>query len=123
VSERTLAAICRTCLGEKGDASAFKVVRMNNRDVLARLLNNQAIRAENNNDLHRALAVYRRITQIAPGALDAWEKLARMQLAFNDVAGAKASLFAMSEVAPDKKTRDRIMDAFEALGSSRPISL
>jgi hypothetical protein len=46
-----------------------------------------------------------------------------MQLAFNDVAGAKASLFAMSEVAPDKKTRDRIMDAFEALGSTRPVSL
>ena len=122
VSERTVAAICRTCLGEKGDASAFSVVRMNNRDVLARLLNNQAIRAENNNDLHRALAVYQRITQIAPGALDAWEKLARMQLAFNDVADAKASLFAMSEVAPDKKTRDRIMDAFEALGSTRPVS-
>ena len=51
VSQRTVAAICRTCLGEKGDASAFSVVRMNNRDLLARLLNNQAIRAENNNDL------------------------------------------------------------------------
>jgi regulator of sirC expression with transglutaminase-like and TPR domain len=123
VSERMVAAICRTCLGEKGDASAFSVLRMNNRDVLARLLSNQAIRAENNNDLHRALTVYQRITQIAPGALDAWEKLARMQLAFNDVASAKASLFAMSEVAPDKKTRDRIMDAFEALGSTRPVSL
>jgi thioredoxin-like negative regulator of GroEL len=123
VSERTVAAICRTCLGEQGDASAFSVVRMNNRDVLARLLNNQAIRAENNNDLHRALALYQRIIQIAPGTLAAWEKLARMQLAFNDVAGAKASLFAMSEVAPDKKTRDRIMDAFEALGSIRPVSL
>jgi regulator of sirC expression with transglutaminase-like and TPR domain len=123
VSERTVAAICRNYLGENGDASAFNVVRMNNRDVLARLLNNQAIRAENNNDLHRALAVYQRITQIAPGALDAWEKLAGMQLAFNDVAGAKASLFAMSEVAPDKKTADRIMNAFEALGSTRPVSL
>lgn len=52
---QTVAAICRTCLGEKGDASALNVVRMNNRDVLARLSNNQAIRAENNNDLHRAL--------------------------------------------------------------------
>jgi regulator of sirC expression with transglutaminase-like and TPR domain len=118
VSERTVAEICRTCLGENGDASALSVVRMNNRDVLARLLNNQAIRAANNKDLHRALALYQRITQIAPAALDGWENLARLQLAFNDVAGAKASLFAMSEVAPDKKTRDRIMDAFEALGST-----
>jgi regulator of sirC expression with transglutaminase-like and TPR domain len=123
VSERTIAAICRTCFGEEGDASALSVVRMNNRDVLARLLNNQAIRAENNNDLHRALAVYQRMTQVAPGALDAWEKLARIQLAFNDVAGAKASLFAMSEVAPDKTTRDRIMEAFKALGSTGPVSL
>jgi regulator of sirC expression with transglutaminase-like and TPR domain len=123
VSERTVAAICRARLGEKGDAPELSVVPMNNRDVLARLLNNQAIRAENNHDLHRALAVYQRITQIAPGALDAWEKLARMQLALNDVEGAKASLFAMSEVAPDKKTRDRIMDAFEALSSTRPVSL
>src|SRR5262249_18989837 len=61
VSERTVAAICRTCLGEKGDASAFSVVRMNNRDVLARLLNNQAIRAEDNNDLHRALRCIREL--------------------------------------------------------------
>jgi regulator of sirC expression with transglutaminase-like and TPR domain len=122
VSERTVAAIHRTGLGEKGDASAFSLMRMSNRDVLARLLNNQAMRAENNNDFHRALVMYQRITQIAPAAPDAWEKLARMQLAFNDVAGAKASLFAMSEVTRDKKTRDRIMGAFEALGSIRPVS-
>jgi regulator of sirC expression with transglutaminase-like and TPR domain len=112
VSEEKIAAI-----------SALSVVRMSNRDVLARLLNNQAVRAENANDRHRALDVYRRITQVAPGVLDAWRKLARLQLAFNDVVGARATLFAMSEVAPDKKTRDRIMDAFEALGSAKPVSL
>jgi len=122
VSERAVAAFCRTYLGGKGDASALSAARMTNRDVLARLLNNQASRAENNNDLHRALVVYQRITQVAPGTLDAWEKLARMQLAFNDVAAAKASLFAMSEVAPDKKTRARIMDAFATLGSTGPVS-
>jgi len=123
LSEGKIRAICRAYLGEEGDASALNVVRMSNRDVLARLLNNQAVRAENDNDPHRALAVYQRITQIAPEVLDAWQKLARLQLAFNDVAGARASLFAMSEVSPDKKTRDRILDAFEALGSARPVSL
>jgi regulator of sirC expression with transglutaminase-like and TPR domain len=115
VSERKIAAICRACLGEEVDASALNIVRMSNRDVLARFLNNQAVRAENDDDPHRALTVYQRITQVAPGVLDAWQNLARLQLAFNDAAGARASLFAMSEVAPDKESRDRIMDAFEAL--------
>lgn len=118
-----MAEISRACLGKEGDASALSVFRMSNRDVLSRLLNNQAVRAEDGNDAHRALTVYQRITQVSPHVLDAWQKLARLQLGFNDVAGARESLFAMSEVAPDKKTRDRIMNAFEALGSSRPVSL
>jgi hypothetical protein len=112
---------------------AWTCVRMSNRDVLARLLNNQAVRAENDDDPHRALTVYQRITQVAPGVIDAWQNLARLQLAFNDAAGARASLFAMaagaraslfamSEVAPDKDPRDRIMDAFEALDPTRPVS-
>lgn len=122
VSEGKIAAISQACLGKEGDASALSVMRMRNRDVLARLLNNQAVRAENDNDPYRALEVYRRITQVAPGVLDAWQKLARLQLAFNDVAGARASLFAMSEVAPDKKTRDRIMQAFDGLNSTGPVA-
>jgi regulator of sirC expression with transglutaminase-like and TPR domain len=122
VPQRKIAAICRGCLGEEGDASSLSLVRMRNRDVLARLLNNQAVRAENQNDPHRALTVYQRITRIAPGVLDAWQNLARLQLAFDDVAGARASLLAMSEVARDKETRDRIMDAFEALDPIRPVS-
>jgi regulator of sirC expression with transglutaminase-like and TPR domain len=122
VSQREIAAICQACFGEEGDASALNVVRMTNREVLARLLNNQAIRAENENDPHRALSVYQRITLIAPQMLDAWRNLARLQLAFDDVRGARASLFAMSEVAPDKETRGSIMHAFEALDSPRPVS-
>jgi regulator of sirC expression with transglutaminase-like and TPR domain len=122
VSQGKITAICRAYLGEEGDASALSVVRMSNRDVLARLLNNQAVRAETGNDPRRALEVYRRITQIAPEVLGVWQKLARLQLTFNDVAGARESLFAMSEVAPDRKTRDRIMDAFEELGLTRSAS-
>lgn len=122
VSQPRIAALCRACLGDVGDAFALGVLRMSNRDVLARLLNNQAVRAENDNDPQRAVTVYRRITQIAPGLIDAWQKVARLQLAFNDVPGARASLLAMSEVAPDRRTRDRIMNAFEALTSTRPVS-
>jgi hypothetical protein len=44
--------------------------------------------------------VYQRITQIAPGVLLPGKSL--LTLAFNDAADARASLFAMSEVAPDK---------------------
>lgn len=122
VSKGKIAAISRACLGTEGDASALSLMRMSNRDVLARLLNNQAVRAENGNDPHRALEVYRRITQVAPAVLDAWQRLARLQLGFNDVTGARASLFAMSEVAPDKKTRDRIMHSFDALDSTGPVA-
>jgi regulator of sirC expression with transglutaminase-like and TPR domain len=120
--ERTIAARFRACLGEESGACALGVLRMSNRDVLARLLNNQAVRAESEHDLYRAHAVYQRITKIAPGALDAWQSLARLQLTFDDVAGAKASLLAMSEIAPDNETRGRIMTAFEALVSTRPAS-
>lgn len=76
---------------------------MSNRDVLARLLNNQAIRAESDNDPHRALTLYKRITQVAPEVLDAWHSLARVQLRLSDLAGARESLLAMSEVAPTRK--------------------
>lgn len=122
VTQGKVAAICQACLGQAGDPSALNVLRMSNRAALARLLNNQAIRADRENDPHRALAVYQRITRIAPETIDAWRNLARLQLAFNDISGARASLFAMSEVAADKPTRDRIMDAFDALGPARPVS-
>lgn len=122
VSQQKIAVICQAYLGQEGGVPPLSVVRMSNRDVLARLLHNQAIRAENESNLHRALEVYRRITQVAPEVLYAWRKLARLQLGFNDLAAARESLFAMWEVAPDKKTRDRIMDAVEALGSTSPLA-
>jgi regulator of sirC expression with transglutaminase-like and TPR domain len=122
VSQEKIAGACGAYLAKEMGASALSVVQMSNRDVIARLLNNQAVRAENGNNPHRALEVYRRITQVAPGVLDAWQKRARLELASNDAAAARASLFAMSEVAPDKQTRDRIIGVFEALGPTRPVS-
>lgn len=115
LSQGQIAAVCRASLGQEGDAAALSAMRMSNRDVLARLLNNQGIRAEQEKDRQRALTIYQRITKVAPERLEAWQDLARLQLESRDVEGAKASLFAMSEVAPDKRIRDRIMEAFEAL--------
>jgi regulator of sirC expression with transglutaminase-like and TPR domain len=120
-SQEQVAALCRACFGAEGEASARNGLRMSNRAVLARLLNNQAVRAEDEGDTSRALTMYRRMTLIAPATLDAWRSLARLQLAFDDVAGAKASLLAMSEVTPDRKMRNRIMDAFAALDPARPV--
>lgn len=115
LSAGQVAAVYRASLGQEGGAAALSAVRMSNRDVLARLLNNQGIRAEQEKDHQRGLAIYQRITRVAPRRLEAWQDLARLQLQSRDVEGAKASLFAMSEVAPDRRTRDRIMEAFEAL--------
>ena len=115
LSAGQVAAVYRASLGQEGGAAALSAVRMSNRDVLARLLNNQGIRAEQEKDHQRGLAIYQRITRVAPRRLEAWQNLARLQLQSRDVEGAKASLFAMSEVAPDRRTRDRIMEAFEAL--------
>lgn len=115
LSQGQIAAVCRASLGQEGDAAALRAMRMSNRDVLARLLNNQGIRAEQERDHQRALTIYQRITKVAPERLEAWKNLARLQLESRDVEGAKASLFAMSEVAPDKRIRDQIMEAFEAL--------
>lgn len=122
VARETIAKIFGAYIGKEVGASARTVVRMSNREILARLLNNQAVRAENESNPRRALEVYRRITQVAPGVLDAWQGRARLELASNDLAAARASLFAMSEVAPDKETRDRVMGAFEALGPTKPVS-
>ncbi|SBV32340.1 conserved protein of unknown function [uncultured Sphingopyxis sp.] len=122
VPEAQIAAIREACLGKAGGAAAPGIPRLSNRDALARLLNNQAVRAENGSDLQRALAVYRRITRVAPGAVDAWHGLARLQLAFGDVAGARASLFAMSEVAPDETRRRHILEAFASLDPTGPVA-
>jgi hypothetical protein len=114
--------VCGAHLAKETGASALSVVRMSNRDVIARLLNNQGVRAENGNNPKKAFLVYPRITQVAPGALDAWQKRARLELASNDVAAARTSLVALSEAAPDKQTRDRIIGVFDALGPTIPVT-
>lgn len=97
-----------------------RFTQMSNRQILARLLFNQAIRAEKNHDAERALTVYERITKIAPETADVWHHLARLRLALGDTDGARASLMAMSEVTSDKHVRAQIMAAFQALDGTGP---
>ena len=86
-----------------------------NRTALIRLLQNQATRAEQSGDAARALALYERMTLIAPGYGDVWWQLARMQLQQKLFPSARLSLSAMLEVtrAPDR--RQQIMAALAAM--------
>ena len=118
VSQAQLVEICKVYLGPAGEAAAQYVVPMTNREVLSRLLMNQAVRAEQDGDLLRAFTVYQRMTKVAPDNLDAWHQLARLYQSFGDVAGARHCLLAMLEITNDKESRDQILAAFEALGSS-----
>lgn len=97
----------------------INLARMTNRQILARLLFNQAIRAESEHDSQRAITVYDRLTRVSPETLDAWQHLARHQIANGDKAGARASLLAMSELAGNKQLREQILAAFQALGQTR----
>ncbi len=97
----------------------LRLVPMTNHQILARLLFNQAVRAESENDAQRAIVLHDRITRIAPQMLDSWHHLARLQIATNDSQGARATLVAITELTGNKRTRDQIMAAFRSLGSAR----
>jgi predicted TPR repeat methyltransferase len=90
---------------------------MANRAVLVRLLMNQATRAERDGDPARALALYTRMTTIAPDSADGWWELARLQLQLHDVDAARASLNAMLEVTRDPRRRELVISTLRALAS------
>ena len=120
VSADDLEVICCHYLGDDGKDVALQVEAMSNRQILTRLLNNQAIRAEQGGDLPHAFAVYSRITQVAPDGPEAWQNLARLHLAFEDVPGARHCLLAMLEVVRDPDLRSRIKATHDALASASP---
>lgn len=95
------------------------LVPMTNHQVLARLLFNQAVRAESENDAQRAIVLHDRITRIAPRMLDSWHHLARLQIATNDNQGARATLLGIAELTGDRHARDQVMALFRSLGPAR----
>ena len=95
------------------------LVPMTNHQVLARLLFNQAVRAESENDTQRAIVLHDRITRIAPRMLDSWHHLARLQISTNDSQGARATLLGIAELTGDKHARDQVMALFRSLGPAR----
>jgi hypothetical protein len=81
---------------------------MSNRMTLVRLLFNQASRAEQAGDTLRAMALYERMTVMAPDHDAGWWELARLQLVHLEVDKARASLGAMLEVTRDIERRAHI---------------
>ena len=115
VSDDRLAALLHGAIGPDGVPGPEHVAPMANRGVLARLLLNQASRAERGGDPVRALALYERMTLVAPGNADGWWELARLQLQLNNVAAARASLSAMLEVTRDPERRELVRTTLQAI--------
>jgi regulator of sirC expression with transglutaminase-like and TPR domain len=117
VSSERLAALLYGALGPGGRPGPEHVAPMANRGVLVRLLTNQASRAERDGDPVRALALYTRMTIVAPENADGWWELARLQLQLHDVDAARASLNAMLEVTRDPHRRELVISTLRALAS------
>ena len=86
---------------------------MTNREVLVRLLNNPAGRAEAARDFERARELYRRMVAIAPADLTGWWGCARMAVAMGDPDEIRADLAAMLELTRDPHMRARIATMLE----------
>lgn len=101
-----------------GAITAEHLAAMSNREVLVRLLTNQASRAERSGNSERALTVYRRMTTVAPAHGFGWWERARLELIGGDVAAARASLSAMLEMTRDPALRAHVSAALDALAGS-----
>ena len=94
------------------------VAAMTNRAILLRLLLNQATRAEAAGRGRRALTLYARMTDVAPGHGHAWWERARLELVDGDVAAARASLAAMLEITREPELRERIASTMKSLAGA-----
>jgi regulator of sirC expression with transglutaminase-like and TPR domain len=91
---------------------------MQNRAVLVRLLNNQAVRAVKGGNLGRAITLYERLTSIGPEMPQLWWERARIELQLGMNEEARSSLSAMLEITTDANHREQINRALEAVPRS-----
>ena len=91
---------------------------MSNRDMLVRMVSNQASRAMLNGDASRALVLYERLTAIAPRVSALWWERARLEQRVGRLAAARASLTAMLETTHDPALGQRIRTTLAALARS-----
>ena len=116
VEPQDLARLVAASAGD--DAPAVRhVATMPNRAILARLLLNQASRAEATGRARRALTLYERITTFAPDDGHAWWHRARLEVMDGDLAAARHSLTAMLEVTREPAARARIVETLDELAT------
>lgn len=113
VGSERLAALVEAYAG--AGRAVTHVVAMPNRAVLARLIQNQASRAEQVGMGRRALELYVRMTTIAPAYPHAWWERARLELVDHEIAAARGSLGAMLEITRDPVLRRRVTETLDTL--------
>jgi len=91
---------------------------LGNRQMLVRLVSNQASRARLAGDLVRALTLYERLTIIAPRISALWWERSRLEQRLGRMAAARASLTAMLETTHDPALGQRIRTTLAALARS-----
>jgi len=101
-----------------GEPVAARFEPMSNRQLLVRLVTNQASRARSSGDTRRALRLYERMTTIAPRLSSLWWERARLEQLLGHNKAARASLTAMLETTHDSGMARRIHAALAALARS-----
>jgi regulator of sirC expression with transglutaminase-like and TPR domain len=91
---------------------------MSTRQMLVRMVSNQASRARLNGDIGRALMLYERLTTIAPDQGGLWWERARLEQRIGRLAAARASLTAMLETTHDAQVGERIRATLATLARS-----
>lgn len=95
-----------------------RLAELSNRQLLVRMLANQATRAQAANDRMRALVLHIRMTEIAPRFSGLWWERARLEQMLGRNAAARASLTAMLETTRDPDMTGRIQTALASLARS-----
>jgi regulator of sirC expression with transglutaminase-like and TPR domain len=101
-----------------GDQVSPRFEPMSNRQMLVRLITNQASRARSAGDTRRALKLYERMTLIAPRLTSLWWERARLEQLLGHNVAARASLTAMLETTHEPALARRIQAALAALARS-----
>jgi regulator of sirC expression with transglutaminase-like and TPR domain len=91
---------------------------LGNRQLLVRLLSNQASRARLAGQTARALTLYERMTTIAPRMSALWWERAQLEQRMGRMAAARASLTAMLETTHDPALGQRIRATLATLARS-----
>lgn len=100
------------------EAPTARFEPMSNRQLLVRLITNQASRARSSGDSKRALRLYERMTTVAPRLSSLWWERARLEQLLGHNNAARGSLTAMLETTHDTGLGRRIQAALAALARS-----